>query len=109
MGKLILRGDEYEPGDKDWEAAMYVFRTSCMIQGIFFPHTVHCHFLDGGFAATVSRQMDADHPFRRFLAPFTIGTINVNFGALEVIAARHGILWRESALCQKGCDEFIRL
>jgi hypothetical protein len=106
---LTLWGNTYLPGDDAWEGAFYIFRVTVGTRLIAFPHTAYCHFLDAGFTATVSREMPSDHPWCRVLAPFTVATLNVNFGAKNMIIAPGGMVSRFTGATQWTVEEIFRI
>lgn len=103
--KVTFKGKEFKPGDDGWEGALYVFRSSCFGYSILGVHTLHCHFMWGGFVTTCIREMEPDHPFRRFLSPFTVYTMEVNIAAKWIITWKNSVLMRNSSFTWQGLSD----
>lgn len=101
---LDLWGERYHPDDEEWPGALYIFFGSVASMLIAAQHTVYCHYLDGGFTATVVREMDPQHPWCRVLAPFTVCVINADWGARLLIVGAGGMIDRFTGLAahEKG-------
>lgn len=106
--KLVLAGKEYRPGDREWRGALYAFRATGVSEAITGPHTLHAHFLMAGMVTTLAREMDADHPLRRFISPFTINTLSITYGAKVTILMEGSILSRNGGYTDAGLIECIR-
>lgn len=100
--KLVLGGVEYRPDDREWDGALYVFRSACLYEGVAGPHTTHSHLLDGALATTAARELPWDHPLRRFVAPFSVGTLAVTMGCTLAITGDAGILARHGGFTPEG-------
>ncbi|CAE7580068.1 Alox15b [Symbiodinium sp. CCMP2592] len=105
---LDLFGKTYLPTDPEWAGALHIFRCTCGAALIFYPHTISCHYLRGGFTATVVREMDPDHPWRRVLTPFTVMTLHVNWGAKSIISGPGAIFDRLGPFTQWSTQELFR-
>jgi len=108
IDRLVYYGKTYRPGDKEWRGALYAFRSSGVSEAITGPHTLHAHFLVAGTVATLAREMDADHPLRRFVSPFTINTVSITYGAKVTILDEGSILTRNGGYTHEGLKQCLR-
>jgi len=106
--KIVLQGTAYTPSDPEFAGALYVFRSGGVYEAVGGPHTVHAHYLDAALVTTCIREMDADHPFRRLLSPFTIASLAVTFGANLSIANDGAILERFGGFQPEGVKMMVR-
>eukprot|EP00755_Sulcionema_specki_P014854 Sspe_Gene.57809::Locus_31720_Transcript_1_1_Confidence_1.000_Length_3684::g.57809::m.57809 len=91
------------PNDADWAHAKWVFRCSCLMGVTMRDHLVSVHLLLANIVTTASRErLGPKHPLRRFLKPFTYGTVAVNFGASETLAVKNSFFHRATSLTWKG-------
>ena len=61
-----------------------------------------------GMVTTLVREMDPDHPLRRFISPFTINTLSITYGAKVTILMEGSILARNGGYTNEGLVECIR-
>jgi len=72
----------FYPGDPEWEYVKFVFRSSLFSLVTLVDHLYGIHMQVGNFVTIAQReQLGANHPIRRFLAPFCYQTISVNDNA----------------------------
>ena len=94
----------YTPdGSRDWEYAKFCFRCSLFTMVTLVDHLYGTHLQLANVAVQAMReQLSADHPIRRFLVPFSYGSININDLARQTLVTRDSWLPRSVALDDEG-------
>jgi hypothetical protein len=95
-------GNSYTPTDPKFAGALYVLRSAMIIDAVGGPHTMWSHYLDAALVTTAVREIDYDHPLRRFIAPFTVGTLSVTYGAKLTVIDDQAMLSRVSGFTSEG-------
>lgn len=95
-------GRSYVPADAEFKGALYLLRTAMIIDQVAGPHTMWSHYLDAACVTTAIREIDYDHPLRRFVAPFTVGTLSVTYGAKLTVIDDRAMLARVSGFTAEG-------
>jgi len=106
--RVVCHGRTYKRGDPAYAGACYVWRSSLLTYLVAVYHVIHVHLLSSALVTTAVRAMDPDHPFRRLLAPFTIGSLNVAFGMSNVITAHGASLDRNVNLTHEALHSVLR-
>ena len=90
-------------GSRDWEYAKFCFRCSLFTLVTLVDHLygVHLQLANIGVQA-MREQLSVDHPVRRFLVPFSYGSININDLARTTLVTRDSWLPRAVALDDEG-------
>ncbi|CAE7206156.1 ALOX15 [Symbiodinium sp. CCMP2592] len=97
----IVREEQVEPwempksttflpdGSRTWEYAKFCFRSSLFSFVTLVDHLYGCHLqLANVVVQAMREQLSSDHPIRRFLLPFSYGTININDLARQTLVTR---------------------
>jgi len=96
---VVVRPNE---GEK-WERAKFRFRSSLFALVTLVDHLYDIHLQRANLFVTALReQMNADHPIRRFMAPFTYRTIGVNDNAFHNLIRKNALGLRCFALTEQG-------
>ena len=104
-----VRDRAHTPDDPGWEYAKFAFRGSLLTLVTVVDHLHEIHLV---WAAAVVRAMreelDADHPIRRLLTPFTFGTIGVNDRIHDHLIAPASLGDRVFAFSEEGFEAVWR-
>jgi len=93
----------YPDGSRDWEYAKFCFRSSLFSLVTLVDHLYGCHLqLANVVVQAMREQLSVDHPVRRFLVPFSYGTININDLARQTLVTRDSFLPRLVSLDNEG-------
>lgn len=97
-------GDTWaRPGDDDWAAAAFRFRSSVLVGVTFLDHlgTTHYGVSNAALVAT-RRSLPLHHPLRGLLRPFQFRTAAINANALATLIPRGALAHRASSLTDTG-------
>jgi hypothetical protein len=109
VGKLVLQGKEYKMGDEEFDAAMFVLRSSVFTLAIAGDHTMFCHMLVSNLVTMAARTtLKPSHPLRAFLNPFTIFSAVINDFAEYAIVDPGAVVGRLSGLSNRGQADMVR-
>lgn len=98
------------PGDADWDYAKYAYRSSLLVGVTLADHLSLAHLRLSSVVVQAAREtLDAIHPLRLLLAPFSFRTIEINRGAASNLAAKLGVLHRAVALSWRGLETGFRV
>ena len=90
-------------GDKDWEHAKFVWRSSAVVGVTLVDHLVGTHLMMSNFVAIAQKEnLSPDHPIRRFLKPFSFRAFAINRAASINLVDYNGILHHTVALTWEG-------
>lgn len=90
-------------GSRDWEYAKFCFRCSLFTLVTLVDHLYGTHLQLANVGVQAMReQLSVDHPVRRFLVPFSYGSININDLARTTLVTRDSWLPRAVALDDEG-------
>ena len=93
----------YVPGNEKWEYVKFCFRSSLFSLVTLVDHLYGVHLAVGNVVVTASREcLGADHPLRRFLAPFSYQTISVNDNARNNLINPRSMGPRNFAFTEEG-------
>ena len=111
----IVRQEQVEPweaprsttffpdGSRTWEYAKFCFRSSLFSFVTLVDHLYGCHLqLANVVVQAMREQLSVDHPIRRFLVPFSYGTININDLARQTLVTRDSFVPRLVPLDNEG-------
>lgn len=96
-------------GDREWEHAKWVYRSSAVSGVTVRDHLVGVHLMLANFLATASAEALApDHPIRMLLRPFTYRTFRINRGATTYLCEKNGLLHRAVGLSFLGLKQAMK-
>eukprot|EP01084_Bolivina_argentea_P252971 424802_1 len=71
--------DENSCSKEEWEHAKWVWKVSVTVATYLVDMIAHCRFREaGGLIKAIQSTLNANHPIRRLLTPFTYGTVYAN-------------------------------
>jgi hypothetical protein len=96
------------PGDEDYPAACFVFRSTLLAVATIQDHLMMTHWIIAN-AGTVNSAVHLNpfHPIRRLLKPHTYGTTAVNSRSVIILAPVRGLAYRGFGFNKNGFGNMI--
>lgn len=96
---ITYLGQVFRPDDASWEHIKLVFRSTAFVAVTLIDHLGVTHYgVSNAVALAARRHLPAEHPLRRLLAPFTYGTVAINYAAHTSLVLEGGLLHRAAGL-----------
>lgn len=97
----------YLPGQKGFDAALFIFNCSALLRGQVVSHLGIGHFVTGQFALAMFSTLTDNNPIKRLLTPHLRGVLEINRIGETRIFGETGVL-AHSALTAKGTLDLVR-